>query len=313
MLHVSTAILSTGSCWCAIHEFDTVHGFAVTSYAEIAPFLPPAHSRSFTPSKLKISDDDTLTTSTHTGASPPPPAIDHILICPPSCARYACPGSLGKTVAAVTAPRCSVGSNDRPTLPCAYTSYTRIYGPFDPAPGTLPPPPGSRVDVHSCTPSIFANSCFSAMRTTRGVCAASSRSASSGGIHTSVLPVSSSVTIDSPCRNMCVTVCAWTAGRNAVTLPVRTSSSIRCPSLVPIHRNAPRSSNEVVGRNSTFVILKSLVLMLKSFVFESRFHMGESDLERSYMRRWWCVTTATVCPDTATEPVYAGILILNSV
>ena len=99
-----------------------------------------------------------------------------------------------------------------------------MYGPRD-VPGTVPPPDGSRVDVHSCAPSIFANSCFSAMRTTRGIWVARSRSPPADGLNTRTLPVSSREIIEWPCRNMWVTVCACMTGRIVVMIPDRTSTS----------------------------------------------------------------------------------------
>ena len=117
MLQVSTEIRSTGQLWWAIQLFVTVHGLVVMSYAEIRPLREPTHSRSFTPSRLSKSDDDTFTTSTHCAGAPPGLPIDHMLMFPPSCARNTCPGCEASTVPAVTAPRCSVGSSDRPTEP----------------------------------------------------------------------------------------------------------------------------------------------------------------------------------------------------
>ena len=85
MLHVSTAMRSTGRFWCAIQQFVTVHGLEVTSYTEIVPLREPAQSRSLTPSRLRMSDVATLTTSTHCGGASPP--VAQMLMLPPSCER----------------------------------------------------------------------------------------------------------------------------------------------------------------------------------------------------------------------------------
>lgn len=165
------------------------------------------------------------------------------------------------TVPEETAPRCSVGSRDLPVAPGVNISYTRTMGPRDVLPALVPLE--SRVDVQSFPPRTFANSCLSAMRTTRGCVAESATSCSptASGWNTSALPVSSSVTIDWAYRNMCVTACEWIASFMPTTTPARMSSSNKCPSFVPIQRKHPRSVSFRAGRNSRLVILKSFVFV----------------------------------------------------